>query len=98
MIRSRQETINFFRDMESNIKQKIELAREMEEQNKLLGCYDDDQEPLYFDEREERDIQRVRFNSASSHDGRRSRLNSFSGAPQRRVRTISTLDGEYSAF
>jgi hypothetical protein len=103
MITLRNETLAFFREMEYNIKHKIAVAREEEEQAKLMGYYyldDLDEkggEPLLFmDEKDERDVQRVRFNSYSSVDGKsgRSRLNSFSNGPPRRIRTISTMDGK----
>ncbi len=103
MIQKRNDTLQFFRDMEYNIKMKIEKAREEEENQKLLDYYYDDDKDggdnlLFMDEKEERELQRVRFNSASSFDGKnggRSRVNSVSGAPPRRVRTISTMDGKF---
>lgn len=86
--------------MEQNIKTKILRAREYEE--KMVEYYGDEDAPaLIFDDdsKEERDIQRVRFNSTSSNDGGkfpgRQRLNSFGQLPPRRVRTISSMDGKF---
>jgi hypothetical protein len=117
MIKKRNDTLQFFREMEHNIKMKIERARQQEEDEKLLDYYygedadgdiNEDGALLFMDEKEERELQRGRFNSASSFDsnggmggngrgsmGSRSRLNSFSGAQTRRIRTISTMDGKF---
>ena len=105
MINKKNETLNFFREMERNIKLRILRAREYEDQMKSHGFYslDEDAPALIFDDdcKEDRDIQRVRFNSTSSNDGgkgmavgNRQRLGSFGQLPPRRVRTISTMDGK----
>lgn len=99
MIAKKNETIQFFREMEQNIMNKIERARECE----LNGeDYSDDE--ILYDDYEEAPGTRARFNSAASSEGTRglvsvamegrSRLGSFGAAPQRRVRTISTMDDE----
>lgn len=106
MIAKKNETIEFFREMEQNIYRKLQQAKEIDERRAAGEIIDDN--ILYEDFPE--DGTRCRFNSAASTDGRggglvsmhssdnmaggRARVGSVSGGPPRRVRTISTMDDE----
>lgn len=87
MTRKRNETLEFFRDMEANIKKRIREAREKEEaevyrtrsESKLSGSYESRCPISELD---------------SSSEYSRPRLGSTSGAT-RRIRTISSIDGYY---
>jgi hypothetical protein len=98
MIKKKKETIQFFREMEANIREKIQRAR-YEEMLRASVEYSS-ADIIYRDDSREF-TERGRLNSQGSNDGNRSlagswegrsRLNSFGSAP-RRVRTISTMDG-----
>lgn len=96
MISKKNETVQFFREMEARIKQKIaDAAQQEQEEGDILY-----ESPIYREDSREDGIARMRFNSAASGDGNhvvsvqgRARMGSLSGPPSRRVRTISTMDG-----
>lgn len=108
MLQKKQETLDFFHEMEQNIKNKIIKAKEIEEK-----CHGDTElmyelssspsDPLYFREDSKDGVSgRERLNSTGSNEGKlagsyegRSRLNSY--VSTRRVRTISTMDGKFIA-
>eukprot|EP01031_Cornospumella_fuschlensis_P032098 gene32098-38817_t len=108
MIVKRDETLQFFREMEANIKRKIAQAKEREEREAKGFAAGDDSNPkdiLYYaaDAKDDAPTGRVRFLSGDEGSGAkadllngyegRARMNSF-GGPPRRVRTISTMDDE----
>ena len=105
MIQKKKETIQFFREMENNIRNKIHQARY--EETARSGDYygNGSAEIIYREDSKDHMEQRGRLNSNGSNDGNRSlagswegrgRLNSFGSLPQRRVRTISTIDGKFT--
>ena len=108
MLQKKKETLDFFHEMEQNIKNKIQKAQELEE--KYRGdpdvMYELSSSPsdllFYREDSKDGTSGRDRLNSAGSNEGKlsgsyeggRGRLNSY--VSTRRVRTISTMDGTYS--
>jgi hypothetical protein len=101
MIAKKNETIEFFREMEQNIYHKIQLARELDERRAAGEICDD----IIYEDFSQEDGTRGRFNSAASSEGTRGlvslhptegrpRVGSITGGPPRRIRTISTMDDE----
>lgn len=101
MIAKKNETIEFFREMEQNIYHKIQLARELDERRAAGEICDD----IIYEDFSQEDGARGRFNSAASSEGTRGlvslhptegrpRVGSITGGPPRRIRTISTMDDE----
>jgi hypothetical protein len=101
MIAKKNETIDFFREMERNIYRKLQQAREIDERRAAGEIVDD----ILYEDFLPEDGTRGRFNSAASSEGTRGlvslhqsesrpRVGSISGGPPRRIRTISTMDDE----
>lgn len=108
MIQKKKETLEFFREMENNIRYRIQRAKDLEEKGDINYDFDlsigsaSDNILYYRDDSKETTTPggRERFNSLGDegksyygqNEGGRGRLNSYVNS--RRVRTISTMDGK----
>lgn len=100
MLQKKQETLDFFREMEANIRYRIKKAEEAEAQGDDYQMSYSPHDIIYYrdDSKEATTPGRDRFNSSGSWDAKggllpegRPRMNSL---VSRRVRTISTMDGK----
>jgi hypothetical protein len=111
MLKQKKDTLDFFREMENNIKERNRKAQEMEEkypgdsQDIMYELSTSPSELQYYreDSKDAGSSGRERFNSAASGEGKLSssfegRGRAISFAPPRRIRTISTMDGTRKPF
>lgn len=95
MEQKKEETLKFFKDMELNIRYKLQCSNYNFESAFSFGIDGEEDEILYSTDINDFPREgRSRMNSLGSFDkgSGRPRLDSYS-VPSRRVRTISTIDG-----